>query len=166
MKKLTQKDLLTEGVWDSFPARVLKGAAAVGKFATKALAPEIYNPIAGAVAGFKDLNQQVIKATTPEATYIENKLANQGYTIVGNISKIKMRSGDEKQLYKVSVKIRQNFIGFGEPNPEKIFLVDREGNIVRDLSAKNAAKGGQKPQKQRVSPVVTPQQSKKVPPKP
>jgi hypothetical protein len=166
MKKFTQKELLNEGFWDSFPARVLKGAAVVGKFATKTLAPEIYNPISSVVSGIKDLNQQLIKATTPEASYIINKLANQGYSIVGDIGKIKMRQGDDKQLYKVSVVIRQNFISSGEPNPQKIFLVDKDGNIVRDLSAKNAAKGGKKPQKQRVSPVVTNPQTKKVPPKP
>ena len=165
-KPLLQIDLISEGFWDSFKkplgfaGRVVKGAATIGKFAAEKLAPELTNPIKSAVEGIKDLNQRLIKATTPEAIYIENKLANQGYTVINDIFKIKKRSGDDKQLYKVSVKIRANFIGLGEPNPTKIFLVDADGNIVRDLSAKDASKGGKKPPKQRTSKVLTPQPTK------
>ena len=164
MKKYTQREILAEGFWSnlaqksvqgvkntaSLAGRTAKGALAIGKFASEKMAPELYNPIKGVVDSIKDLNQRLIKATTPEATYIENKLRNQGYSLTNNIIyKVKMMPGDEKQLYKVSVKIRSDFISVGEPNPQKIFLVDKDGNIVRDLSAKDAVTGGKKPKKKK-----------------
>jgi hypothetical protein len=170
IRKYTQRELLAEGFWSnlaqksvqgvkntaSLAGRTAKGALAIGKFASEKMAPELYNPIKGVVDSIKDLNKRLIKATTPEATYIENKLKNQGYSLVdNNVYKVKMQPGDEKQLYKVLVKIRPEFISVGESNPQKIFLVDKDGNIVRDLSAKDAVTGGRKPKKKKRKRVLS-----------
>jgi len=152
---MKQFELLNEGFWSGFKS-VAKGAAKLGQQVAKVAAPEIYNPIAGAANWVKDVNQKIIKATTQESQYIINKLMNQGYTLTSNsaVNKLQMKPGDEKQLYQVSVQIRPEFLPQGAENPVKQFMVDGDGNIVRDLTAKDASLGGNKPRKQKKQKVL------------
>lgn len=186
MNQFTQMELLEEGFWDMFKLHkspilkgigkaavaagtaakhAIKGGLAVGKFAAEKLAPEIYDPIKNTVDQIKELNKRVIKASTPEATYIQQKLQGQGYMLTADIGKLRKVAGENRNLYMVRVVIRPDFVAPGQDNKEKVLVVDNEGGIVRDLTAPDAARSKPKTPKKNKKPktVISPPQQPNIP---
>jgi len=113
----SQKELLSEGVWDKF-----KGAAKAGlevaKFAAQTLDPSTYNTLAGAANKVGALNKAVIKASTPLEQYITKQLYQQGWKAVpGTLQELKTPGQSAlKSAYNTVV-------GGGTPKEEKKYLI-------------------------------------------
>jgi hypothetical protein len=86
MYKLSQKDLLSEGVWSNLG----KGAMAATKGIAKTLdyvAPELTNPIHGLEKGLRDIGSSIKQGWQGEQGTIKKNLEDQGYK-VGEMTKV------------------------------------------------------------------------------
>jgi len=145
MNHLTQKELLSEGFWSKFGQGLKSAGKAgweVGKFSAKHVAPSVYNPLAATANATKELNQNIIKATTPTEKYISDQLHMRGYVVEGQIEPIPMPRGfsKEKQTFFVTV----NKMAFN-PTSKKMevstlprdldipLVVDKYGSIIENL---------------------------------
>lgn len=154
MRKVTQKELLSEGFWGKV-GRGVKAAGVLTKDLADTFVPEISNPIRKTWNRGKEVYKNVDNALTPLRTRLFRNLMSQGYYLLSRENDIRgiANHQDDAKHYVVRVSVL-DYDDNGKPLPTFQYdnsgaiakhngvpiikhikiVVDENGRILRDLS--------------------------------
>lgn len=124
MKKLTQRELLDEGIWNTLmsPVRaVVKGAAKT----LDVVAPELTKPLHSAENAVRDIGSSIKQGWLGTEGNIKANLEKQGY----KVSKV-VKSGKDYIAVVNEMEVREDGTEAYNPNSTRL-RVDENGNTIR-----------------------------------
>jgi hypothetical protein len=183
MRKFSQRELLSEGFWDSFKNTV-RGVSTFGAEMARKIAPEITDPLDKTEAWFRGTKEKVDAARDPVGA-VKSFLIDNGYFPISDIvphKKGKLQGSDKGKggrnyIAKV-VELEYGDDGIAQPsqntytNPVAIVSMDKDYRMTflkrprRDF-AKDVNKKKNVNKKKKVNPPVNPppvQQQSQTPP--
>lgn len=107
MEKISQKELLNEGIWDKFKSTKLGGLASgtleTAKQISKHIAPEVYNPIASAGDKIRQSIASIRDKKMPWRDRIKNWVIEQGRFPISEVKMLKKYGRDGSIHFAVDV---------------------------------------------------------------